>query len=92
MAHVIQLALGVFISSLGVKGPTKSLEAHEGDYQFGVNKKIDNGNSPLLRKERNTRITNVTAKRPGYGKIIEIVCIWRNSESFIVDHHQVEIV
>ena len=29
MAHIIQLALGVFISSLGVKGCTKSWVAHE---------------------------------------------------------------
>jgi len=31
MAHVIQLALGAFMSSLGVKGRTKSWEAHERD-------------------------------------------------------------
>jgi len=31
MAHVKQLALGVFMSSLGVKGSTKSWEAHERD-------------------------------------------------------------
>ena len=31
MAHVIQLALGAFMSSLGVKGHTKSWEAHECD-------------------------------------------------------------
>jgi hypothetical protein len=29
MAHVIQLALGAFMSSLGVNGCTKSWEAHE---------------------------------------------------------------
>jgi len=29
MAHVIQLALDAFRSSLGVKGHTKSLETHE---------------------------------------------------------------
>jgi hypothetical protein len=29
MAHVIQLALGAFMSNLGVKGRTKSCEAHE---------------------------------------------------------------
>jgi len=29
MAHVIQLALGAFMSSLGVKGRTKSLVSHE---------------------------------------------------------------
>jgi len=37
MAHVIQLALGAFMSSLGVKGRTKSWEAHERDQQFGEN-------------------------------------------------------
>jgi len=31
MAHVIQLALGAFMSSLGVKGRTKSCEAHQRD-------------------------------------------------------------
>jgi hypothetical protein len=41
MAHVIQLALGPFMSSLGVKGRTKSWEAHERDQQFGVNESID---------------------------------------------------
>jgi hypothetical protein len=45
MAHVIQLALGAFMSSLGVKGRTNSLEAHERDQQFGENKRIDIGKS-----------------------------------------------
>jgi len=31
MVHIIQLALGAFMSSLGVKGHTKSWEAHERD-------------------------------------------------------------
>jgi hypothetical protein len=75
MAHVIQLLPGVIRSSLGVEGPTKCSEAHERDYQFGENECFDNGNSPLLRKERNTRITMVTTNRPGCGKIIGIVCI-----------------
>jgi len=34
IAHVIQLALGALMSSLGVKGHTKSWEAHERDQQF----------------------------------------------------------
>jgi len=45
MAHVIQLALGAFMSSLGVKGRTKSWEAHERDQQFGENNSIDIGKS-----------------------------------------------
>jgi hypothetical protein len=35
MVQVIQLALGAFLSSLGVKGRMKSWEAHERDQQFG---------------------------------------------------------
>jgi hypothetical protein len=45
MAHVIQLGLGAFMSSLGVKGRTKSWEAHERDQQFGENESIDIGKS-----------------------------------------------
>jgi hypothetical protein len=51
MAHIIQLALGAFMSSLGVKGRTKSWEAHERDQQFGENESIDLGKSQRLRKE-----------------------------------------
>jgi len=75
MAHVIQLALGAFMSSLGVKGRTKSRKAHEHDQQFGVNESIDNGKSQRLRKERNTRINKVLAMKPGLAKIIEKVRI-----------------
>jgi len=35
MARAIQLAFGAFMSSGGEKGPTKPLEAHEVDQQFG---------------------------------------------------------
>jgi len=73
MAHVIQLALGAFMSSLGVKGHTKSWEAHERDQQFGENESIDIGKSQRLRKEGNARINKVSAMRPGLGKIIEKV-------------------
>jgi hypothetical protein len=45
MAHVIQLALDAFVSSLGVKGHTKSWEAHERDQHFGENESIDIGKS-----------------------------------------------
>ena len=41
MAHVIQLALGAFMSSLGATGHTKSWEAHERDQQFAENESID---------------------------------------------------
>jgi len=75
LAHVIQLALGAFMSSLGVKGRTKSWEAHERDQQFGENERIDIGKSQRLRKEGNARIDKVSAMRPGLAKIIEKVRI-----------------
>ena len=76
MAHVIQLALGAFRSSLGVKGRIKSWEAHECDQQSGENESIDFGKSQRLRKEGNARINKVSAMRPGLGKIIEKVRIF----------------
>jgi len=50
MAHVILLALGAFMSSLGVKGRTISWEAHEHDQKFGENQSVDIGKSQRLRK------------------------------------------
>ena len=81
MAHIIQLASGAFISSLGVKGRTKSWEAHEHDQQLGENESIDNGNSQKLRKEGNARIKKVSAMRPGLARIIEKVRTSRYFES-----------
>jgi len=75
MAHIIQLAVGAFMSSLGVKGRTKSWEAHECDQQFGENESIDIGKSERLRKDTNARINKVSATKPGLAKIIEKVCI-----------------
>jgi len=75
MAHVIQLALGAFMSSLGVKGHSKSWEAHESDPQFGENESIDIGKSHRLRREGNARINKLCAMRPGLAKSIENVRI-----------------
>jgi len=75
MAHVIQLALGAFMSSLGVKGRTKSWEAHQRDRQFEENESMDIRKSQRLRKEGNARINKVLAVRPGLATIIEKVCI-----------------
>jgi hypothetical protein len=75
MPHIIQLAVGAFMSSLGVKGRTKSWEAHECDQEFGENESIDIGKSQRLRKEGNARINKVSAMRPGLAKIIEKVRI-----------------
>jgi hypothetical protein len=74
-AYVIQLALGAFMSSLGVKGRSKSWEAHERDQQFGENQSIDIGQSQRLRKEGNARINKVSVMRPSLAKIIEEVRI-----------------
>ena len=75
MAHVIQLALGAFMSNLGDKGHTKSWEAHARDQQFGENQTIDIGKSQRLRKEGNARINTVSAMKPGLAMIIEKVHI-----------------
>jgi len=75
MSHVIQLALGAFISSLGVKDCTESWEAHERDQQFGENESMDIGKSQRHRKEGNARINRVSAMKPGLAKIIEKVHI-----------------
>jgi len=75
MAHIVQLALGAFMSSLGVKGRTKSWKAHERDQQFGENESIDIGKRQRLRKEGNARINKVSAIRPGLAKIIAKVHI-----------------
>jgi len=90
MAHIIQLALSAFMSSLGVKGRTKSWEAHERDQQFGENESIDVGKSERLRKEGNARINKVSAMRPGLAKIIEKVRIWWYFESPEADLHIAE--
>jgi hypothetical protein len=75
MANVIQLSLGVLMSSLSVKGHTMSWEAHEWAQQFGEKESIDIGKSQRLGKEGNARINEVSAMRPGLAKIIEKVCI-----------------
>jgi len=73
MARTIQLALGAFMSSLGVKCRTKSSEAHQRDQQFGENESVDIGKSQRLRKEGKATITMVWAMKPGLAKIIEKV-------------------
>jgi len=75
MAHIIQLALGAFMSCLGVIGRTKSWEVHEHDQQFGENESIDIGKSQRLRKQSNARINKVSAMQPGLAKIIDQVRI-----------------
>jgi len=90
MAHVIQRAVGAFMSSLGVKGRTKSWEAYERNQQFGENESTDIGKSQRLRKEGDDRINKVSAMRPGWAKIIEKVRISRYFESPETDLHIAE--
>ena len=90
MAHIIQLALGAFIGSLGVKGCTESWEAHERDEQFGENETIDIGKSQRLRTDGNARINKVLAMRPGLAKIIEKLHISWYFESPETDLHIAE--
>jgi hypothetical protein len=75
IAHVIQVALGAFISSLELKGRTKSWEAHEQVQQFGENETTDIGKSQRLQKEVNARFNKVSTMQPGVAKIIEKVPI-----------------
>jgi hypothetical protein len=77
MAHVIQLAFGVFMNNVGVIRRTKSREDHERNQQFGENQTIDIGNSQRLRKDDNARINKISAMRPALAKITEKVCISR---------------
>jgi hypothetical protein len=90
MAHIIQLGLGTFMSSLGVKGRTKSWEALERDQQYGQNQRTDIGKSQRLRKEGSARINKVSAIRPGLAKIIEKVCISTYFECAEADLHIAE--
>jgi len=90
MAHVVQLALGAFMGSFSLKGPTKSWEAHERNQYFGENDSIDIGKCQRLRKEGNTRINKVSAMKPGLANIIEKVHISSYFESHEIDLHIAE--
>jgi len=85
MAHVIHLALGKFVSSLGFEARTKSFDANERDQQFGENQSTEIWKSQRLRKQGNAKINKVSAIKPGLAKIIEKVGIWRYSENFETD-------
>jgi hypothetical protein len=86
-AYVLQLALYVFTSNLGVNGHSKVWEAHVCDEQFGKNESADIGTSRRLRKESYARFHQVSAMRPDLPKIIEIVYISSNFETPATDIH-----
>jgi hypothetical protein len=90
MAQLIQVALAAFMSSLGVKGRTKSWDPHERDRQFGLTECIDIGKGQRHRKEGNARINIVSDTRPSFAKIIEKVCTSRYFECPQTDHHKAE--
>jgi len=72
MAHVIQLALGAFMSSLSVKGHTKSWEAHERDQQFGQNESRDIGKSQI-HTGKNDLTRHVTHREAVFGTVIHSI-------------------
>jgi hypothetical protein len=87
MAHVTQLGLGAFMSSLSVKGRTQFWQAHECNQQIGENESLDIGKCQRLREEGNARIRKVLAMRPGLAKTIEKVSVSRYFESSDTDLH-----
>jgi len=90
MVHVIQLAWGAFMSSLGVIDCTKSWKPHERDQQFEENESIDIVKSQRFRKELNAGIIKVSAMRPGLAKITAKVRISWHFESPVTDLHIAE--
>jgi hypothetical protein len=72
MAHVIQLCLGAFMASLGVKGREKSWEAHQQDKHFEENTTTQSKKS-CRSGFVNARIRSVAAMPAGLHKIIEKV-------------------
>jgi hypothetical protein len=73
MVHIIQLGLGVFRSSPSVDNCTGSSEAHEHDQQLIENETTDIEKSQTYRNEGHVEINQVSAMRPGLGKIIDTV-------------------
>jgi hypothetical protein len=71
MVHVIQLASGAFMTSLGVKGHTKSWKFQQRNQQCLENETTDIGKTQILRKEGNARINKLTAMKRGLAKIIQ---------------------
>jgi hypothetical protein len=75
MAHVIQVALGAYMSSIRVKGHRKSWEVLDGQQQFGENESTDIGKSRILPKEGKASINTVLAMQLGLALIFETVYI-----------------
>ena len=87
IAHSIQLTVGAFMFSLGVKCCTRCWEAHQCHLQFEENKSIDVGKSQRHRKEGNARINKISAMRPELAKRIEKVHNLWYFESSEIDCH-----
>jgi len=78
------------MSSLGVKGRTKSYEANECDQQFRENDSMDIGKSQRLQKKDNARMNKVSARGQGLAKINQKVRISWYFESAETDLHIAE--
>jgi hypothetical protein len=92
MAHSVQLAVGVSISSLCENGRTKSWEAHGHNQQGRENESIDIWKTQSLRIKGNARINEWLVIRPGAAQTIEKVHISRYIESPATDIHIAENV
>jgi len=75
MLNVIQLALGVLMSSLGVEGHTRSCEWCERDQQDGGHECANIGMSKTVWEEGNARLNKLSAMRPSHAKLIHNVHI-----------------
>ena len=78
------------MSSLDVKGRTKSWEAHEHNQQFGENGGIVIWKSKRLQKEGNAGINKESATRPGVAKIVGKIRTSKYFESPETDSHLAE--
>jgi len=88
IVHIVQLALGVFMSSHTVKGCTKSWQSHERDQLFGENESTAVGKSQRLRREGNARINQVSTVRPGSANTFEKFRLSRHFGSPGTDLHK----
>jgi len=87
MVHVMLHAVGGFLTSLGIKGCSKSWKASERNRQFGENQSTDIGKTQRHQKEANARISKLWARRSDLAKITEKVCNSRKFENPATDLH-----
>lgn len=86
MPHCSRVSFGAFITTIDVEGCTISWESHLRNQQFGQTETTDNAKSQRLQQERNARINNMSAMKPGLPKIIQREYISRYFDSTETDH------